>query len=109
MQRLESCAPKSTIDHISKLSRRPCAIAAKQATYMSKIKVWGPLVRIFHWALVGFFAANADFVDDDSDLHIWIGYAVAVHIPLALFVRWLLEIDRHATSRSSTRGVTPKA
>ena len=47
---------------------------------MSKVKVWDPLVRIFHWALVGFFAANAVFVDDESKLHIWIGYAVAALI-----------------------------
>ena len=44
---------------------------------MTKIRVWDPLVRVFHWSLVALFAANALFVDDDSKLHIWVGYAVA--------------------------------
>ncbi|MFT7594852.1 MAG: cytochrome b [Paracoccaceae bacterium] len=43
---------------------------------MQKIKVWDPLVRIFHWSLVVGFAANALFLDDDSKLHQWVGYAV---------------------------------
>lgn len=51
---------------------------------MSKVKVWDPLVRIFHWALVVFFIANAFVVDDDSDLHIWIGYAVAALIAIRI-------------------------
>jgi cytochrome b len=43
---------------------------------LSSEKIWDPLVRIFHWTLVGCFAANALFVDDESKLHIWIGYVV---------------------------------
>jgi len=44
------------------------------------VKVWDPFVRLFHWSLVGLFAANALFVDDDSMLHQWIGYAIAALI-----------------------------
>ena len=43
---------------------------------MQQIKVWDPLVRLFHWSLVAAFAANALFVDDESLLHQWIGYTV---------------------------------
>jgi cytochrome b len=43
---------------------------------MTRLKVWDPFVRVFHWSLVTLFAANALFVDDDGKLHIWIGYAV---------------------------------
>lgn len=43
---------------------------------MKRTKVWDPLVRLFHWALVGCFAANALFVDDESDLHVMIGYVI---------------------------------
>lgn len=43
---------------------------------MQKIKVWDPLVRVFHWSLVTLFAANALFVDDESKLHLWIGYTI---------------------------------
>ncbi len=42
-----------------------------KATY-----IWDPLVRLFHWSLVLAFAANALLVDDDSKLHLWIGYFV---------------------------------
>ncbi len=47
---------------------------------MQKIKIWDPLVRTFHWLLVVGFVANAFFVDDDSKLHIWLGYAIVVLI-----------------------------
>ncbi len=43
---------------------------------MKRVKVWDPLVRIFHWSLVLSFAANALVIDDDSKLHQWVGYVV---------------------------------
>jgi cytochrome b len=43
---------------------------------MEKIKVWDPVVRLFHWSLVLAFGANALLIDDDSKLHEWVGYAV---------------------------------
>jgi cytochrome b len=49
---------------------------------MTRYKVWDPAVRLFHWALVAGFAANALFTDDESRLHQWIGYAV---VGLVLF------------------------
>lgn len=61
---------------------------------MTRTKVWDPLVRLFHWTLVGCFAANAIFVDDDSKLHIWIGYAVVALV--ALRVVWGFIGTRHA-------------
>ncbi len=40
------------------------------------IKVWDPLVRIFHWSLViGFFVAYIT-EDDFMTLHVWAGYLV---------------------------------
>ena len=45
---------------------------------MHKIKVWDPVVRVFHWSLVVAFAANALLIEDDSKLHIWVGYAIVV-------------------------------
>lgn len=41
------------------------------------IKVWDPLVRIFHWSLVGFFFLAYLTEDDFETIHIWVGYAVA--------------------------------
>lgn len=61
---------------------------------MQKIRVWDPLVRVFHWLLAGLFAANALFVDDDSKLHQWIGYGV-VALVLARIL-WGLVGTRYA-------------
>ncbi|MCV2892944.1 cytochrome b/b6 domain-containing protein [Lentibacter sp. XHP0401] len=43
---------------------------------MKHIYVWDIFVRCFHWLLVLGFAANALIIDDDSKLHIWVGYCV---------------------------------
>jgi cytochrome b len=51
---------------------------------MTKIKVWDPLVRVFHWSLVGFFAANALIVDDESRLHQWVGYVIIALIAVRI-------------------------
>jgi len=51
---------------------------------MTKIKVWDPLVRVFHWSLVGLFAANALIVDDDSKVHEGVGYALVALVAVRL-------------------------
>lgn len=43
---------------------------------MTHQKVWDPLVRLFHWGLVGCFTANALIVKHDSDVHLYIGYTI---------------------------------
>ncbi len=60
----------------------------------SEIKVWDPLVRVFHWALVaGFFTAY--FTEDDLlDVHVIAGYTV---LGLVLFrLVWGVIGTRHA-------------
>ncbi|MEZ5824124.1 MAG: cytochrome b/b6 domain-containing protein [Geminicoccaceae bacterium] len=61
---------------------------------MKTIRVWDPAVRIFHWTLVLAFAANALVVDDDSDLHQWIGWVVVALVIFRLV--WGLIGGRHA-------------
>ncbi|MDH3264744.1 MAG: cytochrome b/b6 domain-containing protein [Paracoccaceae bacterium] len=61
---------------------------------MMRIKVWDPLVRVFHWSLVAGFAANAFFTDAEGNLHELVGYAVAALIALRLV--WGLIGTRHA-------------
>lgn len=61
---------------------------------MQHIKVWDPLVRAFHWGLVGSFAANALIVDHDSTLHEQVGYIVVGLV--AFRILWGLIGTRYA-------------
>jgi len=42
----------------------------------SNIKVWDPLIRIFHWSLVFFFLLAFITEDDWMEIHVQAGYAV---------------------------------
>ena len=61
---------------------------------MKNIKVWDPFVRVFHWTLVGCFAANALLLDPESKIHRVVGYVV-VALVLARIL-WGLIGTRHA-------------
>ena len=61
---------------------------------MTSQKIWDPFVRIFHWSVVGLFAANALIVDDDGWVHEWIGYALAALVGLRIL--WGLTGPHHA-------------
>lgn len=52
---------------------------------MTKVKVWDPLVRSFHWAVVVIVFINTALVQE-GDLHEWLGYAVVAL--LAVRVLW---------------------
>lgn len=42
-----------------------------------RILVWDAALRLFHWALVATFAANAFLTDPEKALHRYVGYVVA--------------------------------
>ncbi len=43
---------------------------------MKSVMVWDPVVRVFHWATAVLFVANFAVFDDDSVLHIYVGYVL---------------------------------
>lgn len=57
-------------------------------------KVWDPFVRVFHWSLALGVALNGLVVDDDSKLHIQLGYAVLGLVLLR--IGWGIVGTRHA-------------
>ena len=59
-----------------------------------KIRVWDPLVRIFHWSLVGGFAVAYITADEWDKAHELVGYIIAGLIAFRLF--WGLVGSRHA-------------
>jgi cytochrome b len=60
------------------------APAINQATIPERIRVWDPLVRLFHWALVGGFATAFIVEDDLLGVHVWAGYLVLALIAFRL-------------------------
>lgn len=60
----------------------------------STIKVWDPLIRIFHWSLVALFATAFLTGEEEGVLHVYAGYAV---IGLVLFrILWGFVGSEHA-------------
>jgi cytochrome b len=60
----------------------------------TRIRVWDPALRLFHWALVTGFLANALFTNPERDLHHIIGLAVLGLVVARLI--WGLIGPRHA-------------
>ena len=50
-----------------------------------QIKVWDPLIRIFHWSLVGAFAIAFVTEDEWLGLHVYAGYLITALLLVRLF------------------------
>lgn len=59
-----------------------------------QVKVWDPLVRLFHWSVAAACFVNLFILDDGRWVHRWIGYYVAG--ALAVRVLWGFVGTRHA-------------
>ncbi len=58
------------------------------------VRVWDPLIRVFHWSLVFFFLLAFATGDDWTSLHVWAGYAISMLIAFRLL--WGLIGTRNA-------------
>ena len=67
---------------------------ADNQTGAATIKVWDPLVRLFHWSLVTFFALAWLSADDIEVLHVWSGYTIGALLLFRLI--WGLIGTRYA-------------
>lgn len=52
------------------------------------IKVWDPLVRVFHWSLAGLFLANF-FTEGGEFVHRWAGYTILGLLALRFVWGWV--------------------
>lgn len=67
-----------------------------------RVRVWDPLVRLFHWSLVAAFATAYIVEDHLLDVHVWAGYLVLTLI--AVRVVWGFIGTRHARFTDFVRG-----
>lgn len=51
-------------------------LAAEPTAAMATVKVWDPLVRLFHWGVVLGVVLNLFVLADGKTLHRWVGYSV---------------------------------
>ena len=51
---------------------------------MTRIKVWDPLVRLFHWSLVIGFTLNMTVLEEDGKAHEQVGYIVLALVTLRI-------------------------
>lgn len=67
----------------------------------ASVRVWDPLVRLFHWSLAASFLVAWLSADEWDDLHIWAGYAAAGLVTFRLL--WGLAGPRYARFRQFLR------
>jgi len=60
----------------------------------TQVKVWDPVVRIFHWLLVATFAIAFITEEDFLSLHVWAGYLLGIAIVFRII--WGFIGTRHA-------------
>ena len=67
-----------------------------------RVRVWDPLVRIFHWTVAGGVLANLTFLREERDWHVNIGYVVVA--ALAIRICWGVVGRGHARFASFVPG-----
>jgi len=80
----------------------PPASAADRTADKHEIRVWDPLVRIFHWSLALAFATAFIVEDNLLEVHVWAGYTALALIAVRL--AWGIVGTRHARFTDFVRG-----
>lgn len=84
------------------MSAHPATTEAGDAMSPATVRVWDPLVRIFHWSLAGLFAFAFLTGDEWDKAHETAGYAVAALV--ALRIVWGFIGPRRARFADFVRG-----
>jgi cytochrome b len=84
------------------MATAPVAATTTPGPAPRRVRVWDPIVRIFHWTVVGGVIANLTFLRHAETPHIYVGYAVIA----ALIVRlcWGFVARGHARFTSFVPG-----
>ena len=80
----------------------PVAATTNPGPAPRRVRVWDPIVRIFHWTVAGGVIANLTFLRHAENPHIYVGYAVIA----ALIIRlgWGVIARGHARFASFVPG-----
>ena len=78
------------------------SLATRPGTGKPRVKVWDPIVRIFHWTVAGGVIANLTFLRHEEAPHIYVGYAVVT--ALAIRLGWGFVARGHARFASFVPG-----
>jgi cytochrome b len=89
-----------TTEQIASAALSPPRANPNDAT--AGLRIWDPLVRIFHWSLALAFALAYIVEDELLDVHVWAGYLVLTLIAVRLV--WGLIGSRHARFSDFVRG-----
>lgn len=87
-----------------KLAKAEPPVSADPGAHLTPmmVRVWDPLVRVFHWSLVLGFAVAWFSANRAEDLHVWAGYAAGGLILMRLV--WGVLGSRYARFTSFVRG-----
>ena len=81
---------------------RHLATSSDRPEGSDRIRVWDPIVRLFHWTLAAAFATAFIVADDILDLHVWAGYLALTLVAIRLV--WGLIGTRHARFTDFVQG-----
>lgn len=76
------------------VARTDIDAGAPGSAHVDSIKVWDPLVRLFHWSLAASVATAYIVEDDLLDVHVWAGYLALTLIGVRIL--WGLIGTRYA-------------